>query len=241
LTAQHEQIGLAVHAGGQRSTVEAFFMSNTDANRVRPYFAGFSGPKYTGVPDVLFDELLSLLSGAELKVLLYLMRRTFGFKKDSDSISLSQICRGISRKDGTALDHGTGLSQSTAQLALKELVAMNIVHATRNTSPNVEMSQPPTASMSSMPYQLLHQSQTPLPKIGKGVYRKSVKPSTRKSATQETVVQDTAIDSGLPVKETNPNPDGNLSKFRKGSAKNFETGENKETTQAQTAQKASLP
>jgi len=68
---------------------------------------------------VLFDELLSLLSGAELKVLLYLMRRTFGFKKDSDSISLSQICRGISRKDGTALDHGTGLSQSTAQLALR--------------------------------------------------------------------------------------------------------------------------
>ncbi len=58
-------------------------------------FPGFQSPNYTMVPDELFDELMVELSGAELKVLLYIIRRTFGFKKDSDNISLSQLLNGI--------------------------------------------------------------------------------------------------------------------------------------------------
>ena len=58
-------------------------------------FDGYWKPTYTMVPDQLFDEQLPYLSGAELKVLLYIMRRTFGFKKDSDDISFSQICDAI--------------------------------------------------------------------------------------------------------------------------------------------------
>ena len=52
-------------------------------------FQGFSAPNYTQVPDELFDDLMTDLSGAELKVLLYIIRRTFGFKKTEDTISLS--------------------------------------------------------------------------------------------------------------------------------------------------------
>lgn len=52
------------------------------------------------VPDGLFDILLPRLSGAELKVLLYIVRRTFGWKKNSDRISLSQFENGITRKTG---------------------------------------------------------------------------------------------------------------------------------------------
>ena len=37
---------------------------------------------------MLFDELLPYLSEAELKVLLYIVRRTFGFKKEADAISV---------------------------------------------------------------------------------------------------------------------------------------------------------
>ena len=44
-------------------------------------FKGYSKPNYTPVPDELFDEQLPDLSGAELKVLLYIIRRTFGFKR----------------------------------------------------------------------------------------------------------------------------------------------------------------
>ena len=62
-------------------------------------FAGFQSPNYTPVPDELFDELLPDLGEAELRVPLYIVRRTFGFKKDSDSISLSQMIGGITTRD----------------------------------------------------------------------------------------------------------------------------------------------
>src|ERR671917_470428 len=45
-------------------------------------FKGFLSPRYTQVPNELFDELMVHLSGAELKVLLYVIRRTFGFEKN---------------------------------------------------------------------------------------------------------------------------------------------------------------
>ena len=88
------------------------------------------------VPDALFDELMAYLSGAELKVLLYIIRRTFGFKKECDSISLNQICHGITTREGQVLDQGTGLSQSTVQLALKGLVEKQAVVARRRSSPD---------------------------------------------------------------------------------------------------------
>jgi hypothetical protein len=52
-------------------------------------FQGYSTPSYTMVPDELFDEHLPFLSGAELKVLLYIIRRTFGFKR----IAIASACR----------------------------------------------------------------------------------------------------------------------------------------------------
>jgi phage replication O-like protein O len=90
-------------------------------------FRGFHGPNYTQVPDELFDELLAELSGAELKVLLYVMRRTFGFKKGSDRISKSQLENGITRANGDTLDRGTGLSRRAIRLAIQSLVAKNIL------------------------------------------------------------------------------------------------------------------
>ena len=44
-------------------------------------FEGFSAPNYTPVPDDLFDELAPELTESELRVLLYVLRRTFGFKR----------------------------------------------------------------------------------------------------------------------------------------------------------------
>jgi Bacteriophage replication protein O len=72
-------------------------------------FKGFLSPRYTQVPDELFDKLMAHLSGAELKVLLYIIRRTFGFKKDSDNISLRQICHGIKTRGGGDLGQGNGV------------------------------------------------------------------------------------------------------------------------------------
>src|SRR6478672_9655611 len=64
-----------------------------------PAFEGFSSPSYTQVPDELFDALMPSLGDAELRVLLYIIRRTFGFKRDADAISLSQMVSGITTRD----------------------------------------------------------------------------------------------------------------------------------------------
>jgi phage replication O-like protein O len=94
-------------------------------------FRGFRSPNTTPIPDEVFDELLSVLSGAELKVLLYICRRTFGFKKESDTISLNQIAEGITTRDGRVLDQGTGLSKRHVQRALKSLEEKRIVEVSR--------------------------------------------------------------------------------------------------------------
>jgi len=62
-------------------------------------------PNSTQVPDVILDFWLSELSGAELKVVLYVARRTYGFGKERDNISLTQIGSGIRKRDGSVLGH----------------------------------------------------------------------------------------------------------------------------------------
>jgi phage replication O-like protein O len=94
-------------------------------------FPGFQFPNTTQIPNEVFDTLMSQLSGGELKVLLYICRRTFGFRKDSDSISLTQIAHGITTKAGRILDQGTGLSKRHAINALKALEKRNIITVTR--------------------------------------------------------------------------------------------------------------
>lgn len=95
-------------------------------------YEGFSSPKYTQTPDAIFDELLPDLSEAELKVLLYIVRRTFGFKKDADNISLRQLSIGITTKDGRVLDRGTGLSKSGVTKALVSLRTRGILIRSKN-------------------------------------------------------------------------------------------------------------
>jgi hypothetical protein len=151
-------------------------------------FSGFSSPNYTMVPDQLFDELMHTLSGAELKVLLYIIRRTFGFKKEYDAISLSQIAGGIRTRDGRVLDRGTGLSKSTVAEAVKSLEAKGAVIRNRRTSAtNGDEATTYSLNLAPKPQsQPVSENRTPpCPKIGH--------PPVRKSDTQETVIQNTDI------------------------------------------------
>lgn len=97
-------------------------------------FQGFRSPNYTQVPDQLFDELMPDLSGSELKVLLYIIRRTYGFKRNSDTIALSQMLNGITKKDGTIQDRGAGVSKPSLLQALRSLQDQNIIIAERQES-----------------------------------------------------------------------------------------------------------
>jgi len=146
------------------------------------HFSGFISPRYTQVPDELFDELMSHLSGAELKVLLYIIRRTFGFKKDVDNISLNQICKGIITRDGEVLDKGTGLSQQSVITALKGLLEKNAIVAKRRSSKEKGY-ESTTYSLHLIPFS--NNLITPSPKIREALLQKV--------EIQETVIQHTDL------------------------------------------------
>jgi hypothetical protein len=97
---------------------------------------GFTKPNTTQTPDALFDVWLTRLKGAELRVLLYAVRRTFGWRKDADDISLDQFARGITTQDGRVLDYGTGLSRSSVKRAIKGLIDHGLLIKTRGIRAN---------------------------------------------------------------------------------------------------------
>ena len=82
----------------------------------------------TATPDWVFDDVAPDLDKAPLKVLLYIVRRTSGFRKSADAISLNQFQHGITTRDGRQLDKGAGVKNRTVLLrALDELEARGII------------------------------------------------------------------------------------------------------------------
>ena len=73
----------------------------------------FKRPTTTPTPDELFDEWLVELGEAELKIILYIIRRTLGFRKNADAISYNQFLHGITTRDGRVLDRGCGVRNRT--------------------------------------------------------------------------------------------------------------------------------
>jgi hypothetical protein len=157
----------------------------------RPIFPPFQGPNYTLVPDEVFDRLLPELTGAELKVLLYVIRRTFGFKKDSDSISLGQMLHGITKRDGTIQDRGVGLSKGSLLAALRALQEMNLLLTERRQS--AEKGNEPTVYRLNVQTPLGLETRPPLvQKVDQGVGSESrPSPWSKNQTTQETKEQDT--------------------------------------------------
>jgi len=108
-------------------------MTRTEGE-ARPFvFEGFDTLNGTIVPDVFFDFLAPELTDCELRVLLYLMRRIFGFKRESDDISISQLADGLV-KGSRQLDRGTQMSKSSVKRGLAGLRLKGVVVAVRNTS-----------------------------------------------------------------------------------------------------------
>ena len=154
-------------------------------------FPGFSSPRYTQIPDIVFDELQHRLSGAEYKVLMYILRRTFGFKKDADNISYNQMLNGIIKKDGTRIDYGAGIkSPTTLTQAIKRLEELGVITAVRNSSQEkgIETTTYQPNMGQDTPVQKLN---TPTPKNVVGATTKNGAPLLQKVEQQETVLQET--------------------------------------------------
>src|SRR5215217_7507067 len=82
-------------------------------------------------------------TGAELKVILFLIRRTYGFGKDDDAVSLSQLLQGMKeRGTGRILNKGTGLTKKTLLQALTNLESQG--HVIREQRRSDERGNEPT-------------------------------------------------------------------------------------------------
>jgi hypothetical protein len=186
-------------------------------------FEGFEPANTTPVPDILFDRLLKHLSGAELKVLLYIIRRTWGFKKDTDAISLSQFQNGITTKDGRVLDEGCGVKDKKTIIAAQEsLETKGIIYSEKTKTDNgdyattvyrvrfraqgvVEKSNHPTQKGSGK-IQPPRSGEIPLPGSGK------IQPRVvGKSNLQETVIQQTELQETV-IQESNTSDDATTHK-----------------------------
>lgn len=71
---------------------------------------------YTAIANELFERVIQLpIPASELRTLLFVLRKTYGFQKKQDRISLTQF------------EEGTGLSRPTVVTALKNLRARKIL------------------------------------------------------------------------------------------------------------------
>jgi Bacteriophage replication protein O len=96
-------------------------------------FRGFDSPAFTQTPDQFFDELAPKLTEAELRVLIYIMRRTFGFRKNADAISISQLTTGI-----PGFDIGTGMHRTSVLRGCKGLIEKSVITVAKVKSENGE-------------------------------------------------------------------------------------------------------
>lgn len=99
---------------------------STQQERVVKDIGGILVPSAFQVPnEVVDDGWLSELGGAEIKVLIYIIRKTFGYNKIAgDQIPLSQITE------------GTGLSRQSALSAIAVLEACKLIRVVRGKSPD---------------------------------------------------------------------------------------------------------
>lgn len=89
-------------------------------------------PNTFQTPNLYVDRLMSLLTDAELRILIYMTRRILGFQRREDKISLSQFTTGlILTSNNEHLDYGAGVSKEAARTALDNLVKFNIVTQTQ--------------------------------------------------------------------------------------------------------------
>lgn len=83
-------------------------------------FDGFYNPQenWSKMPHQLIEALHLIPSVSELKVVLYILRHTWGYSDDDKRITVDEFCNGRKRKDGTRIDNGTGLTEPSVRNGL---------------------------------------------------------------------------------------------------------------------------
>lgn len=87
--------------------------------------------RFIPFPCIIVEQWLTTLSHNELRVLIYICRRTWYYRKEADTITLDQFVNGVTARNGTKVDSGCGCSQSSVQRALASLEKHGLVRIQR--------------------------------------------------------------------------------------------------------------
>src|SRR5215217_6671 len=83
----------------------------------QPQFPGFERPQqnWFKLPSAWTDMTAKVTSLAELKLVEYVLKHTWGYQEYGlkKKISIDEFMHGRKRKDGTTIDQGTGLSKQS--------------------------------------------------------------------------------------------------------------------------------
>ncbi len=94
-------------------------------DNVEEVFPGFSYPEdkggFTRIPHQFFDICAQIKNLAELKVIMYVARRTWGFQnyRTPEKITIDEFKHGRKRRNGDDLDAGTGLGHTAINDGIK--------------------------------------------------------------------------------------------------------------------------
>lgn len=97
-------------------------------------FPGFESPRenWSRLPHELINHLHLMTSEAEVKVVLYTLRHTWGFGDDQKRITIDEFCRGRKRKDGSRFDNGTGLSENAIRAGIENAVKHGFIEVSED-------------------------------------------------------------------------------------------------------------
>jgi len=151
----------------------------TDHSKPFPGFPPEPVTNYWPYPKAL-NGWWKALTPTEQKVLDYILRHTWGYQKNADAISLSQFIHGITKRDGTIVDGGTGIKNpKTIRKALQGLEAKEFITQTfiqggatvfqLKIDPSQEMVGVPKTNTTPIPESTFNPSQTLAPTINKTI------------------------------------------------------------------------
>lgn len=115
----------AKHAAGKAAPAKA---PPRQASRKAPRLP------WTAIPNFYFDFELPQLPLPDRSTLTYILRRTYGWNKREDPISLHQFVHG-KRVNGRLLDYGAGLSLAQVKRSLKSLEERGYIRRRRVDDP----------------------------------------------------------------------------------------------------------
>jgi hypothetical protein len=112
---------------------------DNDNNSPIDQFDGFEYPQqnWSKLPHQFIEELLPQIDTvAELKVVLYLLRHTWGYQEFGifKHITIDEFMRGRKDKNGARMDSGTGLSEMSVRRGLEAALKRGVIEVTVDAS-----------------------------------------------------------------------------------------------------------